>query len=423
MLQDIQQVTSTQIARPDIFVERSLGHLADVNQGWVLAAQKRPGDPKFLFRDLFPRGFNLPFAGVALEDAALAAVSDDGVAVLRTCDVSDSIRSVMDQIGKAAWTVLIRFRSPRPADGEFLLLLPWLATNVSEAAAMAGCMQHLLKLALGEFDAVANRQEKEAEQRVYENLLADASNLPMPINCCIDEYTERLRAHLHSVTNEHQAVSNLLYGAREKAATWSCKETSEFVGELQGTLARFLERLDRIRKYWKKTGMAEPFDLLELLNEVCSDTPRRQQMIKIRRAESIASDGVQVQLGKDKAWILFDNHTQNAMRAIDQQKTSLLRRDLNPGADYDGAPGIDFFVDRVGNEAAVTMADSGCGMDPEVRSKLYQVVTTTKPAGMGGTGGILVRKYLDQMNGSIRIVQTAPGQGTTQEVRLPCLSV
>jgi signal transduction histidine kinase len=61
--------------------------------------------------------------------------------------------------------------------------------------------------------------------------------------------------------------------------------------------------------------------------------------------------------------------------------------------------------------------DSGIGMAPEVLTKLFQPLFTTKARGVGL--GLVVVKNLTQANGGRVEVQSELGKGTTFAVILP----
>jgi signal transduction histidine kinase len=65
----------------------------------------------------------------------------------------------------------------------------------------------------------------------------------------------------------------------------------------------------------------------------------------------------------------------------------------------------------------VSVRDSGIGMAPEVLTKLFQPLFTTKARGIGL--GLMVVKNLAQANGGRVEVQSEPGKGTTFAVILP----
>lgn len=70
----------------------------------------------------------------------------------------------------------------------------------------------------------------------------------------------------------------------------------------------------------------------------------------------------------------------------------------------------------------VTIADSGPGIPPAVRSRIFDPFFTTKPPGKGtGLGLSIVRKIVTRHAGTIT-VESAEGQGTTFRLRFPALS-
>lgn len=66
----------------------------------------------------------------------------------------------------------------------------------------------------------------------------------------------------------------------------------------------------------------------------------------------------------------------------------------------------------------VTVRDTGCGIEPENMPQLFYPYFTTKSGGTG-IGLAISQKIISDHKGSIRI-DSAPGQGTTVTVELPC---
>jgi signal transduction histidine kinase len=64
------------------------------------------------------------------------------------------------------------------------------------------------------------------------------------------------------------------------------------------------------------------------------------------------------------------------------------------------------------------VVDNGCGMDYEVKKKVFTSFFTTK--GLGGTGlGLLMTKKIVQEHGGTIELESEPGQGTTFRITLP----
>ncbi|WP_083671553.1 PAS domain S-box protein [Roseomonas gilardii] len=72
-----------------------------------------------------------------------------------------------------------------------------------------------------------------------------------------------------------------------------------------------------------------------------------------------------------------------------------------------------------GRYVAISVADSGTGMSPEVLERVFDPFFTTKPQGQGtGLGLSQVWGFMRQSGGLVRIVST-PGRGTTVRLLLP----
>lgn len=70
--------------------------------------------------------------------------------------------------------------------------------------------------------------------------------------------------------------------------------------------------------------------------------------------------------------------------------------------------------------AAVSISDSGTGMDPEVASRIFEPFFTTKKTGKGtGLGLSQVYGFATQSGGDV-VVDSRPGEGTTVTILLPC---
>ena len=74
-------------------------------------------------------------------------------------------------------------------------------------------------------------------------------------------------------------------------------------------------------------------------------------------------------------------------------------------------------ADREGDELVIVLRDSGPGIAPEVRSRLFEPLVTTKATGLGL--GLTTARSLIENQGGALTGDSAPGEGTTARIRLP----
>ena len=102
---------------------------------------------------------------------------------------------------------------------------------------------------------------------------------------------------------------------------------------------------------------------------------------------------------------VWTNLVHNALQAMDHKGTLTLG------------------LRREGDNALVSVTDTGCGMTPQVRERIFDAFFTTKPAGEGtGLGLDIVRKIIEKHGGRI-LVDSEVGQGSTFMVSLPIAGV
>jgi PAS domain S-box-containing protein len=71
------------------------------------------------------------------------------------------------------------------------------------------------------------------------------------------------------------------------------------------------------------------------------------------------------------------------------------------------------------NNVFVTIADTGCGMEPEVMSRIFEPFFTTKEVGKGTGLGLSVSYEIIKKHGGEISVESIVGKGTTFTVRIP----
>ena len=71
------------------------------------------------------------------------------------------------------------------------------------------------------------------------------------------------------------------------------------------------------------------------------------------------------------------------------------------------------------DEIAVSIADTGVGMDAEVQARADSPFYTTRPPGEGTGLGLYIARWVIERHGGTLTIESEPGEGTTVTVRLP----
>jgi signal transduction histidine kinase len=77
-------------------------------------------------------------------------------------------------------------------------------------------------------------------------------------------------------------------------------------------------------------------------------------------------------------------------------------------------------IEQIDKEVVVSVQDSGKGIPPEIKERIFEAFFTTKPAGEGtGLGLSITQKIIEKHHGRIDI-ESEVGKGTTFKIFLPC---
>ena len=103
----------------------------------------------------------------------------------------------------------------------------------------------------------------------------------------------------------------------------------------------------------------------------------------------------------------------------EKMKQVLLNLILNAVHAIDGEGRIHITAGMDGAGVFITVADTGCGMDNETRSRIFDPFFTTKPTGTGtGLGLSVSYGIIKNHGGDIEVVST-PGEGTAFTIHIP----
>jgi signal transduction histidine kinase len=216
----------------------------------------------------------------------------------------------------------------------------------------------------------------------------------------------RLAASIaHEINNPLEAVTNLLFLAKSDAnLSTGSKDLLEIADK---ELQRLSHITARSLKFYRQRTAPAYTALDEVIDSVLyfHDPAIRLRNIAIERRYH-AAPAVLCQPGEIQQ--VFTNLVSNALDALPEK--GRLAFAVRPARDHSGNEGV-----------AVTVADSGTGMDENMFERLFHPFVTTK--GEAGTGlGLWVSKgILDKHNAHIA-VRSKPGFGTVFRIFFPLVA-
>jgi PAS domain S-box-containing protein len=143
----------------------------------------------------------------------------------------------------------------------------------------------------------------------------------------------------------------------------------------------------------------EPTQLAELLKEVLEVAQPQMQKANIHVAQLLPIDVPEVYV--DRALL----------------KQAVLNLVLNAGESMPSGGQLRLMLTRRGEMAEISVGDTGKGIPPEHRQKIFQLFFTTRPGG-NGIGLASTFRIVQLLNGSIDFT-TEVGKGTTFRIELP----
>jgi PAS domain S-box-containing protein len=200
----------------------------------------------------------------------------------------------------------------------------------------------------------------------------------------------------HEINNPLEAVTNLVYLAKGSAA----------LDDVQGYLNAIEEELNRISQitkqtlgFYRETIAPSAVRVGEMLNPLISVLGRRAR-----------NNGVEI-----RTEIRQDTEIYAVAGEIRQLIANLLSNSIDAAVDFGGLIRIRIGVNRSNGQhptgIRITIADSGRGIPPSARSKIFQPFFTTKKDVGTGLGLWVCMNIVQRHHGSIRVKSsTSPGR-------------
>jgi len=224
-------------------------------------------------------------------------------------------------------------------------------------------------------------------------------------------YVDDLNKVFTNFTDLQQAIATRSpdIQAKHEAAAATAKQVDlDFLlQDLQSIVAESIEGTDRVRKIVSDLrdfshvddDTIKPEDLNQLITKTIGMAHNELKHKAEIKTELGELPPVHCNGGKIAQVVM--NLVVNAAQAIETSGTITVRTGI------------------LGSRVWLEVEDTGCGMDPEVMSKVFDPFFTTKDVGEGtGLGLNLAYNIIDAHNGSIN-VKSQVGKGTTFRIKMP----
>jgi NtrC-family two-component system sensor histidine kinase KinB len=169
-----------------------------------------------------------------------------------------------------------------------------------------------------------------------------------------------------------------------------------------------VERLSKISARFSKIGSAPKLELQELpplIDETVKYFERRRPSLKINSTITTESDELPlIRCSKELIGWVLENMIKNSLDAItgDEGKIHIRCR-----------------MNERDRRVEILFSDNGKGMSPGVRKRVFSPGFTTKNRGWG-LGLSLVKRIVEDIHGgTIRVLDSQPGKGTTFLITFP----
>jgi signal transduction histidine kinase len=274
-------------------------------------------------------------------------------------------------------------------------------------------------------------------------------------NAELEQKTRELAKALHDLEMAHamllQQEKMASIGVLAAGVAHELNNPIGFVHSNLGTLGRYCEKLVRVLAAYEQRLPADgaldalrrqekvPFlleDLPALIRESLEGTERVRKIVADLRVFSHPSEKearhsdlneclrstlniVHNEL-KYKAEVVTDFGTIPPVRCrageINQVFMNLL---VNACHAMDKPGQIRVATRAEGDTVVITVADTGCGIPPEIRGRVFDPFFTTKPTGKGTGLGLTISYDIVRKHGGTLAFETEVGKGTTFAIRLP----
>ncbi|HTZ57813.1 MAG TPA: ATP-binding protein [Acidobacteriaceae bacterium] len=192
---------------------------------------------------------------------------------------------------------------------------------------------------------------------------------------------------VHEINNPLEAVLNLLFLARHAA---DLSSTQRYVKDAEEELGRVCEITMHGLQFHRQPSIPVSTNVVELLESVLALFKGKFRMAGVG-LELKVDDGPELMCFAGEMRQVFVNLIANAIESMPEGGRLTVR--LRPGTDWrSNDPGV-----------RITIADTGYGMSPETRDRMYDAFYTTKGPGGSGLGLWVTANIVRKHQGCIHV--------------------
>ncbi|HVE87467.1 MAG TPA: ATP-binding protein [Myxococcales bacterium] len=250
-----------------------------------------------------------------------------------------------------------------------------------------------------EFDAMARSlREREAQLREKQEALLRAEQLAA-VGRISAQIAHEVRNPLSSIGLNAELLEESLGSAR-----FSSPEHAREARDVLQAMSREIDRLTEVTEQYLRmarlpTPQLQPEDVNELLDSVLDFSREEMERSGVKLERALDASAPRALLDEGQLRQVFLNLLRNSREAMPGGGQLHVRSRAENGA------------------VEVTFPDTGRGMTPDVKERIFEPFFSTKE---GGTGlGLAVSQQIVQAHGGSIRCDSAPGRGTTFVVRLP----
>jgi signal transduction histidine kinase len=333
------------------------------------------------------------------------------------------------------------------AEGQELLTLPWLAMIPLLATALAGrgagCFWAIVCIVLAEGALLAGgggAPRAVLSEEVLRVASAWSVALLILVALAFALLHESSRVRMMAALNDAQAQ---LEAAREKALRADRlaslgRMAAGVAHEINNPMAFVSSNVTFIREDLAR-GPLDAATQREYLSDILPATEEG-----IRRVVAIVGDLARFARGETEVGVAFDlnGEIRTALRMCEKalgdarlvvklgELPPIVGRPreiaqvtmnlvINAAHAVKGSGEIRVETESAGEDVVLRVTDDGAGMAPDVKARLFEPFFTTKGVGEGTGLGLAVVHGIVRAHGGSVSVESAPGEGSTFEVRLP----